>query len=189
MNTDTKNKGKPLSEDKIKSLLVLIENSKIITTNATNNSMKVEECKQIAEQFNATATRSRECCRSSKKWGNLKKNSHKHSTKIRRYHLQTESGLVEYIPPDEILNRVTSELEGSVNRFTVPFGGDKEPVFVIVGDEFVAGEGDKVDCLDLVLSTTSVASISLDKDIIVSNDTVPTPENVNRFTFSYLHTP
>ncbi|CAG5016538.1 unnamed protein product [Parnassius apollo] len=39
---------------------------------------------------------------------------------------QTGGGLADYIPPDDILDRVTSLLGSTVSGFTVPFGGDKE---------------------------------------------------------------
>ncbi|CAG4975205.1 unnamed protein product [Parnassius apollo] len=123
-------KGKPLTKEQTKSLLGLIEGSKVITTkttNATNNKLKTEEWIRLAERFNVTATN---CPRTPQqlhlKWENLKKNSRKRSTQIRMNQIKTGGGPADYIPPGDILDRVTSLLESTVSGFTVPLGGDKE---------------------------------------------------------------
>ncbi|XP_047511091.1 uncharacterized protein LOC125053659 isoform X1 [Pieris napi] len=124
-------KGKPLSKDETKALLAFIAKSKIInnkTTNATNNKLKIEEWKCITEKFNATVAITRRTPQQLRlKWENLKKNSRKRSTKIRMNHIKTGGGAPDYIPPDEILDHVSSLLGSTVNGFTVEFGGDAEP--------------------------------------------------------------
>ncbi|XP_041975893.1 uncharacterized protein LOC121730771 isoform X2 [Aricia agestis] len=123
-------KSKPLTKDETKTLLELIEASKIITTkttNATNNKLKTEEWSRIAVRFNASATVCRRTPQQLRlKWENLKKNARKRSTKIRMNCIQTGGGAGEYIPPDEILDRVTSLLGSTASGFEVPFGGDRD---------------------------------------------------------------
>ncbi|CAG4944614.1 unnamed protein product [Parnassius apollo] len=47
----------------------------------------------------------------------------------------TGGGVGEYIPPDEILDRVTSLLGNTASGLVVPYGGDKEPEhFVVISD-------------------------------------------------------
>ncbi|CAH0730975.1 unnamed protein product, partial [Brenthis ino] len=41
--------------------------------------------------------------------------------------IKTGGGAPEYIPPDDILDHVSSLLGSTVNGFTVEFGGDAEP--------------------------------------------------------------
>ncbi|CAK1579790.1 unnamed protein product [Parnassius mnemosyne] len=136
-------KGKPLTKEESKFLLDLIEGSKIITTkttNATNNKLKTEEWIRLAERFNATATNFPRTPQQLRlKWENLKKNSRKRSTKIRMNQIKTGGGPADYIPPDDILDRVTSLLGSTVSGFTVPFGGDKEIAWFNVGG---GGDGD-----------------------------------------------
>ncbi|CAK1587650.1 unnamed protein product [Parnassius mnemosyne] len=110
--------------------------SKIITskaTNATSNKMKDEEWIRIAEQFNATATNCRRTPQQLRlKWENLKKNARKRCTKIRMNSIKTGGGVGEYIPSDEILDRVTRLLGSTANGLVVPYGGDKEPERYVV---------------------------------------------------------
>ncbi|XP_045503786.1 uncharacterized protein LOC123703514 [Colias croceus] len=136
-------KGKPLTKEESKFLLDLIEGSKIITTkttNATNNKIKNEEWVRLTERFNAQATN---CPRTPQqlrlKWENLKKNSRKRSTKIRMNQIKTGGGPADYIPPDDILDRVSGLLGSTASGFTVPFGGDKETVGVDIGG--MSGDG------------------------------------------------
>ncbi|XP_063826807.1 uncharacterized protein LOC135076250 [Ostrinia nubilalis] len=123
-------KSKPLTKEETKALLQLIEASKVITnkcTNATNNKVKTEEWNQIAVNFNASAASF--CPRTPQqlrlKWENLKKNARKRSTQIRMNRLKTGGGAGDYVPPDEILDRVLSLLGSTASGFDVPFGGDR----------------------------------------------------------------
>ncbi|XP_059062478.1 uncharacterized protein LOC131855252 [Achroia grisella] len=205
-------KGKPLSKDETKALLQLIENSRIITTkctNTTNNKLKIEEWTKITEQFNATATTCRRTPQQLRlKWENLKKNSRKRATKIRMNNIQTGGGAPDYIPPDDILDRVASVLGSTVSGFTVPFGGDKEDIGdgICVGDGVGGGVGDGVSggvgdgivgASDsegrdmLILPDEIVTVVSLSEDIAVSGAPVmlPTPERPKPFTFNSFQTP
>ncbi|XP_059062812.1 uncharacterized protein LOC131855553 [Achroia grisella] len=205
-------KGKPLSKDETKALLQLIENSRIITTkctNTTNNKLKIEEWTKITEQFNATATTCRRTPQQLRlKWENLKKNSRKRATKIRMNNIQTGGGAPDYIPPDDILDRVASVLGSTVSGFTVPFGGDKEVIGdgICVGDGVGGGVGDGVSggvgdgivgASDsegrdmLILPDEIVTVVSLSEDIAVSGAPVmlPTPERPKPFTFNSFQTP
>ncbi|XP_045445445.1 uncharacterized protein LOC123653496 [Melitaea cinxia] len=145
---------KPLTRDESKTLLSFIESSKIIynkATNATTNKMKTEEWKRIADQFNAVVT---SCHRTPQqlrlKWENLKKNSRKRNTLIRMNNIKTGGGGPDYIPPDEVLDKVATLLGNTVDGFTVEYGGDAELVpeptnwasaNVIIGDGDGGGIG------------------------------------------------
>ncbi|XP_050676678.1 uncharacterized protein LOC126973454 [Leptidea sinapis] len=120
-------KGKPLTKEESKYLLDLIEGNKIITsraTNAFNNKQKTQEWMRISENFNATATN---CPRTPQqirlKWENLKKNSRKRYSRIRMNQIKTGSGPGDYIPPDDLLDRVAGLLGSTVSGFTVPYNG------------------------------------------------------------------
>ncbi|CAH2107869.1 unnamed protein product [Euphydryas editha] len=136
-------KGKPLTKEESKFLLDLIQGSTIITTkttNASNNKMKNEEWVRLTENFNAIATN---CPRTPQqlrlKWENLKKISRKRSTKIRMNQIKTGGGPADYIPPDDILDRVSGMLGSTASGFTVPFGGDRETADVDFGG--MSGDG------------------------------------------------
>ncbi|XP_060806095.1 uncharacterized protein LOC106138443 [Amyelois transitella] len=123
-------------------LLELIEASKIITcktTNATNNKLKNEEWNRIAVRFNASVTVCRRTTQQLRlKWENLKKNARKRSTnEINLSYFPGGPG--DYIPPDEILDRVTSLLGSTATGFEVPFGGDRD---MDCGDDGGCNEGD-----------------------------------------------
>ncbi|XP_045781563.1 uncharacterized protein LOC123878432 [Maniola jurtina] len=123
-------KGKPLTKEESKFFLDLIEGSKIIsskTTNAYNNKMKTEEWVRLTERFNSSASNSPRTPQQLRlKWENLKKDSRKRSTKIRMNQIKTGGGPADYIPSDDILDRVSGMLGSTGSGFTVPFGGDKE---------------------------------------------------------------
>ncbi|XP_045450851.1 uncharacterized protein LOC123659711 [Melitaea cinxia] len=145
---------KPLTRDESKTLLSFIESSKIIynkATNATTNKMKTEEWKRIADQFNAVVT---SCHRTPQQlrltWENLKKKSRKRNTLIRMNNIKTGGGGPDYIPPDEVLDKVATLLGNTVDGFTVEYGGDAELVpeptnwasaNVIIGDGDGGGIG------------------------------------------------
>ncbi|CAG5030481.1 unnamed protein product [Parnassius apollo] len=61
--------------------------------------------------------------------------------------LQTGGGPADYIPPDDILDRVTSLLGSTVIGFTVPFGGDKEMAWFDVcgGADGIVGISDDLE--------------------------------------------
>ncbi|KAL4720003.1 hypothetical protein ACJJTC_004608 [Scirpophaga incertulas] len=107
-------KSKALSKEETKALLALIERN---------------------YQFPCTPQQLR------LKWENLKKNSRKRYAKIRSNHLKVNwRGPPDYIPPDDILDRVAELLGSIVCGFAVPFGGDRESE-VIVGGDVNIGDG------------------------------------------------
>ncbi|CAG4943808.1 unnamed protein product [Parnassius apollo] len=168
-------KSKPLSKDENKALLELIEMSKIImskATNASSNKMKDKEWVRIAEQFNATAANCRRTPLQLRlKWENLKKNARKRCNKIRMNTIKTGGGVGEYIPPDEILDRVTSLLENTASGLVVPYGGDKEPDhFVVICDGGgILPNGDDVEELG--------GDVRVNQEILEFQDTpVPDPQ-------------
>ncbi|CAG4940572.1 unnamed protein product [Parnassius apollo] len=202
-------KGKPLTKEETKFLLDLIEGSKIITTkttNATNNKLKTEEWIRLAERFNATATN---CPRTPQqlrlKWENLKKNSRKRSTQIRMNQIKTGGGPADYIPPDDILDRVTSLLGSTVSGFTVPFGGDKEMAWFDVcsgadGIVGISGDVEKignvtvqtkqiVDSSEITISTPlsnekGIETVVADYQVLdVVDQNLITPNKTKRLTF------
>ncbi|KAL4703697.1 hypothetical protein ACJJTC_005261 [Scirpophaga incertulas] len=123
-------KVKALTKEETKMLVALVQGSKVInnkTTNATSNKLKNEEWISITEKFNSCGS---SCPRTANqlrmKWENLKKNARRRSTMIRMNQLKTGGGTPEYIPPDDILDTVSSLLGSTVEGFTVEFGGDAE---------------------------------------------------------------
>ncbi|KAL4721005.1 hypothetical protein ACJJTC_016776 [Scirpophaga incertulas] len=125
-----KSKVKALTKEETKMLVALVQGSKVInnkTTNATSNKLKNEEWISITEKFNSCGS---SCPRTANqlrmKWENLKKNARRRSTMIRMNQLKTGGGTPEYIPPDDILDTVSSLLGSTVEGFTVEFGGDAE---------------------------------------------------------------
>ncbi|CAK1589010.1 unnamed protein product [Parnassius mnemosyne] len=121
-------KTRALGKDEILFLLDLISKQKVITTkatNATNNKLKEEAWKSIAQEFSAMAGELRRPEQLRLKWENLKKSSRKRNALIRQNNLKTGGGKM-YIPPDEALDRVTSMLGATCTGFTVEFGGDGE---------------------------------------------------------------
>ncbi|XP_028041556.1 uncharacterized protein LOC114251467 [Bombyx mandarina] len=58
------------------------------------------------------------------KWDNLKKMARKRAQKVRMNSLKTGGGKPDFIPPDELLEKVTSLLGSTCTGFDVPFGGD-----------------------------------------------------------------
>ncbi|XP_034836322.1 uncharacterized protein [Maniola hyperantus] len=165
-------KGKPLTKEETKFLLDLVEGSKIITsktTNAYNNKMKAEEWVRLTERFNSSASHYPRTPQQLRlKWENLKKNSRKRSTRIRMNQLKTGGGPADYIPPDDILDRVSGMLGSTGSGFTVPFGGDKEIVVDIGGmsdDGGNSGDGG--------IGNNATVSVELTKDV----DFMPTSVN------------
>ncbi|CAF4754899.1 unnamed protein product [Pieris macdunnoughi] len=151
-------KGKPLTKEECKFLIDLIEASKIITTkttNASNNKLKNEEWVKLTAHFNAWTTTGRRTPQQLRlKWENLKKNSRKRCTKIRMNLIKTGGGPAEFIPPDDILDRVTGMLGSTASGFTVPFGGDREihgldGGVLMGGDGKTSGDGDATVAVDL----------------------------------------
>ncbi|CAK1584868.1 unnamed protein product [Parnassius mnemosyne] len=121
-------KTRALGKDEILFLLDLISKQKVITTkatNATNNKLKEEAWKSIAQEFSAMAGELRRPEQLRLKWENLKKSSRKRNALIRQNNLKTGGGKM-YIPPDEALDHVTSMLGATCTGFTAEFGGDGE---------------------------------------------------------------
>ncbi|CAH4034849.1 unnamed protein product [Pieris brassicae] len=58
--------------------------------------------------------------------------------------IKTGGGPADFIPPDDILDRVTGMLGSTASGFTVPFGGDREKVGLDVG-MLMGGDGGKRD--------------------------------------------
>ncbi|XP_028031859.1 myb/SANT-like DNA-binding domain-containing protein 3 [Bombyx mandarina] len=190
-------RGKPLSKDETKALIELIENSRIITTkttNATNNSLKKKEWHCIAERFNAnTATCRRTPQQLRLKWENLKKNCRKYNTKIRMNRIKTGGGVAEYIPPDEILDRVGSLLGSTVSGFVVPFGGDREPEMVIAGCSDCANIDSSCEdarVLNVEIKNNSTPPVSLAKSVVLdcelndNSEVVLAPDEPHHVTFT-----
>lgn len=61
--------------------------------------------------------------------------------------MQTGGGVPEYIPPDDVLDRVADLLGSTASGFVVPFGGDREPEVVEVVEEYILGDGGSGDGL------------------------------------------
>ncbi|XP_072939529.1 uncharacterized protein [Epargyreus clarus] len=122
-------KGKPLSKQEIKTLLKLIEANKVITTRGTNahlNKLKNAAWKKLTRTFNTTiAITPRTPQQLRLKWENLKKNARRRSARIMMNGLQITP---EYIPPDDILDRVSKLLvpRHSSSRNDDPLGDDKK---------------------------------------------------------------
>ncbi|XP_013163364.1 PREDICTED: uncharacterized protein LOC106114632 [Papilio xuthus] len=121
--------SKPLTKDETKALLLLIEESNIIIRNkkmnAATNQMKVQEWIRIAQKFNNTiSTRERTPRQLRLKWENLKKSVRKRNATIQMNSMT--GGIPEYIRPDEVLDRVSSMLNCTINDYSDKFRGDSE---------------------------------------------------------------
>ncbi|CAG4951118.1 unnamed protein product [Parnassius apollo] len=117
-------KASALGKNEILFLLDFIFKQNVITTkatNTTNNKLKEEVWKSLAQEFSAMAGELPEQLRL--KWENLKKSVRKRNTSIRQYNLKTGDGKM-YILPDEALYLVTFMLKATCMGFTVEFYGD-----------------------------------------------------------------
>ncbi|XP_047027631.1 uncharacterized protein LOC124635724 [Helicoverpa zea] len=94
-------------------------------TNATNNKLKEEAWKAIAQEFSAVTGDMQRPEQIRLKWENLKKFARKRSAFIRQNNLKNGGGK-SYIPPDEVLDRVASILGTKCNGFPAEFGGDSD---------------------------------------------------------------
>ncbi|XP_045456828.1 uncharacterized protein LOC123666849 [Melitaea cinxia] len=136
-------KSRSLGKDEVLSLLDLISKHNIITTkatNATNNKLKEEAWKFIAQEFSAMTGEIKRPEQLRLKWENLKKAARKRNALIRQNTIKTGGGKT-YIPPDETLDRIASMLGALCSGFTVEFGGDRE--------ELVASEVQNAEILDV----------------------------------------
>ncbi|CAH1636179.1 unnamed protein product [Spodoptera littoralis] len=121
-------KAKPLVKDSIILLLDMIMKYPVITTkatNATNNKLKEEAWKSIAQEFSAVTGDLRRPEQIRLKWENLKKSARKRSAFIRQNNLKTGGGK-SFIPPDDVLDRVASILGSTCNGLPAEFGGDAD---------------------------------------------------------------
>ncbi|PZC73956.1 hypothetical protein B5X24_HaOG208482 [Helicoverpa armigera] len=128
-------KAKPFVKDSIILLLDMILKHPVITTkatNATNNKLKEEAWKAIAQELSAVTGDMRRPEQIRLKWENLKKSARKRSALIRQNNLKTGGGK-SYIIPDEVLDRVASILGTTCNGLPTEFGGD--------ADEDIASRG------------------------------------------------
>ncbi|KAJ8736302.1 hypothetical protein PYW08_006958 [Mythimna loreyi] len=138
-------KAKPLVKVSIILLLDMIMKHPVITTkatNATNNKLKEEAWKSIAQEFSAITGDMRRPEQMRLKWENLKKSARKRSALIRQNNLKTGGGK-SYVPPDEVLDRVASMLGATCNGLPAEFGGD--------ANEAIANEASEaiVEVIDL----------------------------------------
>lgn len=119
---------KSMSKDEVACLIEIIEGSPIITskeTNATTNRLKEEAWVALTAAYNAKCgsfPKQKEQLKL--KWDNLKKMTRKRAQKVRMNSLKTGGGKPDFIPPDELLEKVTSLLGSTCTGFDVPFGGD-----------------------------------------------------------------
>ncbi|XP_026490221.2 uncharacterized protein LOC113396486 [Vanessa tameamea] len=118
---------KIMTKDEVALLIDLIQSNPVLTskeTNATTNKTKEDTWTSLTTTFN---TKNGYIPRSKGqlklKWDNLKKAARKRSQQIRINNLKTD-GEPDVIPPDDILEKVSSLLGSASTGFTVPFGGD-----------------------------------------------------------------
>lgn len=124
----------PLTKEETKTLVELIENSDTInikSTNATNNKLKNKEWIHLTRRFNATSTCAKTPHQLRLKWENLKKSARKRNSQIKMNYIHADNGLAEYIPPNDVLDRVSNILGSAYNGPSVPFEGDKDPEFIV----------------------------------------------------------
>ncbi|CAG9793090.1 unnamed protein product [Diatraea saccharalis] len=132
-------RAKALTKDSIVLLLDMISKHNVITsksTNATNNKLKEEAWKSIAQELSALTGEIRRPEQLRLKWENLKKAARKRSALIRQNNLKTGGGKA-FIPPDEVLERVASILGATCTGLSVVFGGDGENESVALSEAVV----------------------------------------------------
>ncbi|RVE43101.1 hypothetical protein evm_012242 [Chilo suppressalis] len=127
MDITTKTK-KAMSKDEVALLVDLIQSNPIITTKETNaatNKLKEECWASLTNTFNSKSGQTPRLREQLKlKWDNLKKTACKRAANIRMNNLKTGGGKPDFIPKDEILDKVTGVLGSTCSGFDVPFGGD-----------------------------------------------------------------
>ncbi|XP_030032179.1 uncharacterized protein LOC115448759 isoform X2 [Manduca sexta] len=122
-------KGMPLNREEVMGLLELVAATPVVYskgTNAASNRMKEAAWIQITEKFNSLiSTNPRKPEQLRLKWENLKKGARKRSHRIAmNYKLQTRGGRPEFIPPDEVLDKVSDILGESIDGSVVQFVGE-----------------------------------------------------------------
>ncbi|CAH2106031.1 unnamed protein product [Euphydryas editha] len=119
---------KAMTKDEVALLVDLVNSKPVLTskeTNASTNKSKEEAWVALTSKFNATSgqiPRHKEQLKL--KWDNLKKAARKRAQLIRKNNLQTGGGKPDFIPPDEILEKVAGLMGSTCTGFEVPFGGD-----------------------------------------------------------------
>lgn len=116
--------------------------------------------------------------------------------------MQTGGGAGDYVPPDDILDRVTSLLGSTVSGFVVPFGGDRDPEGVSVvgggdddGGDDDSGEGaiggnaainlDNVEFEDPTVPSSNMVSLPSSEIILdFAVEPLRTPDKPKRVTFT-----
>ncbi|KOB73800.1 UPF0439 protein C9orf30-like protein [Operophtera brumata] len=119
---------KAMNKDEVALLVDLIQSHRIIITKETNaatNKLKEECWASLTNTFNSKSGQiPRQLSQLKLKWDNLKKAARKRVANIRMNNLKTGGGKPDFIPPDEILDKVAAVLGSTCSGFDVPFGGD-----------------------------------------------------------------
>ncbi|CAH1636185.1 unnamed protein product [Spodoptera littoralis] len=114
---------KAMSKDMVSLLVDLIQSHPIIITKETNAATNKLKQESLTNKFNSKSGQiPRQIGQLKLKWGNLKKATRMRAAAVRMNNLKT--GKPGYIPPDEIIEKVTSVLGSTCSGFEVPFGGD-----------------------------------------------------------------
>ncbi|KAL4703574.1 hypothetical protein ACJJTC_001594 [Scirpophaga incertulas] len=154
-----------MSKDEVALLVDLIQSNPIITTKETNaatNKLKEECWASLTNTFNSKSGQTPRL-REQLKWDNLKKTARKRAANIRMNNLKTGGGKPDFIPKDEILDKVTSVLGSTCSGFDVPYGGDG------VG-------GDCSEIIEMEVHNVSEIEInSEDASVNIPDDTFLTP--------------
>ncbi|XP_050355954.1 uncharacterized protein LOC126777103 isoform X2 [Nymphalis io] len=118
---------KIMTKDEVALLIDLIQSNPILTskeTNATTNKTKEDTWTTLTSTFNAkNCYIPRSKVQLKLKWDNLKKAARKRSQQIRMNNLKTD-GEPDAIPPDDILEKVSSLLGSASTSIVIPFGND-----------------------------------------------------------------
>ncbi|XP_046973558.1 myb/SANT-like DNA-binding domain-containing protein 3 [Vanessa cardui] len=118
---------KIMTKDEVALLIDLIQSNPVLTskeTNATTNKTKEDTWTSLTTTFNSkNGYIARSKGQLKLKWDNLKKAARKRTQQIRINNLKAD-GEMDSIPPDDILEKVSSLLGSASTGLPVPFGSD-----------------------------------------------------------------
>ncbi|XP_050558499.1 uncharacterized protein LOC126912100 [Spodoptera frugiperda] len=158
-----------MSKDEVSLLVDLIQSHPVVITKETNaatNKLKEESWISLTNKFNSKSGQiPRQVGQLKLKWDNLKKAARKRAANIRMNNLKTGGGKPDFIPPDEILEKVASVLGPTCSGFDVPFGGDGVGATENVNEIFELDNADWMQIPEQL--NTNVASVNIQEESLL----------------------